>query len=225
MIDLLSLFLLILGIFGPILFVKSWVETIGKWIEKKLPSAATWVEKAQRHRLGRLVFNQWVARGLMSLLIVTVLVSLTHYFHLIMGMFLGPVVSLILLANLLDLDQELPDALHLPHLGSRRVIVFLGLVIIVFLFVIGTEVWIKGPDLRTDGLHGFLAPEALGFSAKPVTLIDLDGNLEPLGALYLGGNADLYVLYDTCTETVRLVPVGSSRVELVDRVECPLTER
>jgi hypothetical protein len=167
------------------------VETIGKWIEKKLPSTAAWVEKAQRHCLGRLVFNQWVARGLMSLL----------------------------------LDQELPDALHLPHLGSRRVIVFLGLVIIVFLFVIGTEVWIKGPDLRTDGLHGFLAPEALGFSAKPVTLIDLDGNLEPLGALYLGGNADLYVLYDTCTETVRLVPVGSSRVELVDRVECPLTER
>ena len=221
MIDLLSLLLLILGIFGPILFVKSWVETIGKWIEKKLPSTAAWVEKAQRYRLGRLVFNQWVARGLMTLLLVTVLVSLTHYFHMIMGIFLGPVVALILLANLLDLDQELPDALRLPHLGSRRVIVFLGLVIIVFLFVIGTEVWIMGPDLRTDGLHGFLAPEALGFSAKPVILIDLDGNLEPLGALYLGGNADLYVLYDTCTETVRLVPVGSSRVELVDRVECP----
>lgn len=91
----------------------------------------------------------------------------------------------------------------------------------VFLFVIGTEVWIMGPDLRTDGLHGFLAPEALGFSARPVTLYDLDGNLEPLGALYLGGNADLYVLYDPCAETVRLVPVGSSRVELVSEVTCP----
>ena len=221
MIDLLSLFLRIIGIFGPILFVKSWVETLGKWIEKKSYSITAWVAKARRHRVGRLVFNQWVARGLMALLLVTALLLLTRSFPLILGMFLGPAVGLILLANLLDLDQELPEALQLPHLGSRRVIVFLGVIIFVFLFIIGTEVWIMGPDLRPDGLHGFLVPEALGFSARPVTLIDLDGNLEPLGALYLGGNADLYVLYDTCMENVRLVPVGSSRVELVDRVVCP----
>jgi hypothetical protein len=55
-------------------------------------------------------------------------------------------------------------------------------------------------------------------------LYDLDENLEPLGALYLGGNADLYVLYDPCAETVRMVPVGSSRVELVDQVNCPSPE-
>ena len=57
-------------------------------------------------------------------------------------------------------------------------------------------------------------------SARPVVLYDLDGNLEPLGALYLGGNADLYVLYDPCARTTRLVPVGSSRVEMVDQVSC-----
>ncbi|MFC2053456.1 hypothetical protein ACFLV7_04040 [Chloroflexota bacterium] len=51
-------------------------------------------------------------------------------------------------------------------------------------------------------------------------LYDLDEVHEPLGALYLGGNADLYVLYDPCAETVRLVPVGASRVELIDQVEC-----
>ncbi|MGD9092522.1 MAG: hypothetical protein PVF74_06720 [Anaerolineales bacterium] len=51
-------------------------------------------------------------------------------------------------------------------------------------------------------------------------LCDLDGNLDPLGALYLGGNADLYVLYDPCTETVRLVPVGSSRVEWLEKIIC-----
>jgi DNA-binding NarL/FixJ family response regulator len=221
MIDLLGLFLRIIGIFGPILFVRSWVETLGKWIEKNLPSTAAWVARARRHRLGRLVFNQWLARGLMALLIVTFLILLTRYFPLITGLILGPFVGLILLANLLDLDQELPDALRLPHLGSRRVIVFLGLVIFIFLLIVGTEVWIMGPDLRTDGLHGFLVPEALGFSARPVTLIDLDGNLEPLGALYLGGNADLYVLYDPCTRNIRFVPVGSSRVEFVDGVVCP----
>ena len=51
-------------------------------------------------------------------------------------------------------------------------------------------------------------------------LYDLDEKQEPLGALYLGGNADLYVLYDPCAETVRLVPVGSSRVEMIDQVNC-----
>jgi hypothetical protein len=62
--------------------------------------------------------------------------------------------------------------------------------------------------------------QVLGFYAQPVTFFDLDGNLEPLGMLYLGGNADLYVLYDPCTEIVRFAPVGSSRVELIDEVTC-----
>ena len=79
---------------------------------------------------------------------------------------------------------------------------------------------LMGPDLRTDGIHGVLAPKILGFKAIPVMLYDLDENLESLGVLYLGGNADLYVLYGPCVETVRLVPVGSSRVELIDRVTC-----
>ena len=60
----------------------------------------------------------------------------------------------------------------------------------------------------------------LGLSARPVIVYDLDERHEPLGALYLGGNAELYVLYDPCVETVRFVPVGSSRVELVDQVTC-----
>ena len=51
-------------------------------------------------------------------------------------------------------------------------------------------------------------------------LYDLDEKHEPLGQLALGGNADLYELYDPCAETVRLVPVGASRVELIDRVDC-----
>jgi hypothetical protein len=49
---------------------------------------------------------------------------------------------------------------------------------------------------------------------------DLDEKQAPLVALYLGGNPDLYVLHDPCTETVRFVPVGSSRVEHADRVTC-----
>jgi DNA-binding NarL/FixJ family response regulator len=223
-IDVLVVLLMIIGIFGPVLFVRSWVEAIRQWIEKDHPSIVGWVAKARRRRLGRLVLNHWVARGLMTLILLSFLFWLTSIFPLIMVVFLGPVVGVLLLANILDLDQELPEALHLPHLGARRAIAFFAIVIILFLMIIGVEVWIRGPVLRTDGLHGFLAPEVLGFRARPVTLYDLDGNLEPLGALYLGGNADLYVLYDPCADTVRMVPVGSSRVELVDEVICPALE-
>jgi hypothetical protein len=191
-----------------------------QWIEKDHPPIAEWVTKARRRRLGRLIFNLWVAQVIMGLVLLSFLTWLTSIFPLIMVVFLGPAVSVLLLANILDLDQELPEALHLPHLGARRVITFFAVVIILFLMIIGAEVWVRGPDLRPDGLHGFLAPDVLGFRVRPITLYDLDGNLEPLGALYLGGNADLYVLYDPCAETVRMVPVGSSRVELVDRVTC-----
>jgi DNA-binding NarL/FixJ family response regulator len=221
MIDVVVVILMIIGIFGPLLFVRSWAEAIGGWIEKDHPSIAERVAKARRRRLGRLVLNHWVAWGLMAIILLSFLIWLTSIFPLIMVVFLGPAVGVLLLANMLDLDQELPEALHLPHLGARQVIAFFAVVIILFLMIIGAEVWIQGPDLRTDGLHGFLAPEVLGFRARPITLIDLDGNLEPLGALYLGGNADLYVLYDPCAETTRMVPVGSSRVELVDQVICP----
>ena len=51
------------------------------------------------------------------------------------------------------------------------------------ILALGTEVWVKGPDLRTDGLHGVLAPQVLGFRARPVLLYDLDEKQEPLGAL------------------------------------------
>ena len=224
MVDVLAVLIMVIGIFGPLLFVTSWTESIGKWIKKDHPSIAAWVTKIRRRRLGRLLFNRWVAGALLALLILNFLVWLTSVMPLIMLILIGPVMGVILLANILDLDQELPDVMQLPHLGLRRVIAFLSVVTIIFLLVIGTEVLITGPNLQTDGLHGFLAPQVLGFGAQPATLYDLDQNLPPLGALYLGGNADLYVLYDPCLAKVRMVPVGSSRVELVDRVVCPSTE-
>jgi hypothetical protein len=170
--------------------------------------------------VGRLIINHWVAWVLLILLVLTIMLILTRLMPLIMVLFVGPALGIILVANVLDMDDELPAILHLPHLDSWRVLGFFGLVLVVFLLALGAEVMIKGPDLRPDGLHGVLAPRVLGFRAKPVMLYDLDGQHEPLGALYLGGNADLYVLYDPCVETVRLVPVGSSRVELIDRVDC-----
>jgi hypothetical protein len=224
MIDVLVVFLIIIGVLGPLLFVRPWVKALGRWIEDT-PRLARMVDKVRGLHLGklpigRLLTNFWVAWVLLVVVVLSITVFLARLMPLLMVLIVGPAVGIILVANVLNLDDELPGLLHLPHLDSWRVLGFFGLILIVFLLALGIEVLIMGPDLRTDGLHGILAPRVLGFRATPVTLYDLDEQHEPLGALYLGGNADLYVLYDPCAETVRFVPVGSSRVEHVDQVTC-----
>jgi DNA-binding NarL/FixJ family response regulator len=224
MFDVLVLFVSIIGIAGPLLFVRPWVKSISKWFAGQ-PQLARSVNKARRLHLGKLpvgrfIINFWVAWGLMSLLVLSITLLIARTMPIIMGLFFGPAIIIIFIANVLDLDDELPNFLHLPHLDSWRVVGFLSIILVVFLLALGAEVLIIGPDLQPDGVHGLLAPKVLGFTAIPVMLFDLDEKHEPLGALYLGGNADLYVLYDPCKETVRLVPVGASRVELIERVDC-----
>lgn len=224
MIDMLVVLLVVIGIFGPLLFVRSWVEAIGTWVETKPRLAAV---AAEAHSLrvgslpvGKILFSRGMAVVLPALLVVGIMLLVTIAMPLIMVLLVGPGVGIVLLAGLLDLGDALPEGLHLPHLEPGAVIAFLGIVIFVFLLVLGMEVLILGPDLQTDGLHGLLAPTVLGLRARPVMVYDLEERQEPLAALYLGGNADLYVLYDPCTETTRFVPVGSSRVEYIDRVTC-----
>ena len=225
MIDVVVVLVMIIGIFGPLLFVRPWLKFLGEWIGKNRPA---WANKIARLRgvhlgkvpIGKLITNYWVAWLIMMGIVLSITLLLSRFLPLILVLFVGPVVGIILIANVLDLDDELPSFLHLPHLDSWRILGFLGTILIVFLLALGIEVLILGPDLRPDGLHGILAPEVLGFGAKPVMVYDLDEHEPPLGALYLGGNADLYVLFDPCAETVRFVPVGSSRVDLIDRVDC-----
>ena len=51
---------------------------------------------------------------------------------------------------------------------------------------------------------------------------DVDSGGEAREVLYLGGNADLYVLVDPCDDdTVELVSVGSTRLVVIDEVSCP----
>jgi hypothetical protein len=52
--------------------------------------------------------------------------------------------------------------------------------------------------------------------------IDVDADGTEQDMLYLGGNADLYVLIDPCNddETV-FVSVGSARLIVIDEVDCP----
>ena len=224
MIDVLVVLLIIIGVFGPVLFVGSWVDALIAWIQKRARLSRA-LAKAQRIHLGNLpiggiLFNRWIAWVPLALLVVASLHLVTLYMPLIMVMLVGPGVGIVLLASLLGVADELPESLHLPDLRPERALAFLAVVVVLFLLIVGTEVLVLGPQLETDGLHGILAPEVLGFSAKPIMLYDLEEEHEPLEALYLGGNADLYVLYDPCTEVVRLVPVSLSRVVYIDKVTC-----
>jgi DNA-binding NarL/FixJ family response regulator len=221
--DVLVGLLVLLGMFGPLFFIDRWLQLIGEWIETK-PALSDAIARGRalylgRVPVGRLILNRLNAWAAVATMVVLIGLLLARFADLILILFVGPAVGVALLANMLGLDDILPRVFQRGGL-SRPALAMLLVLVVLFLVVVGAEVWVKGPDLRTDGMHGLLAPQMLGLTARPMVLYDLGGNLEPLGALYLGGNADLYVLYDPCAETVRLVPVGSSRVEMVDEVTC-----
>jgi DNA-binding response OmpR family regulator len=222
--DVFVAFLTLLGVFGPLFFVDGVLQVIGARAAQR-PGLSEALAKGRsftlgRLAVGRLIFSYWVAWTALAFVTLVIMVLLQNYAPLIVILFIGPAVGIILLANVLSLEDQLPEFVPRPR-ANRRVVLVLGIFIVVFLVALGGEVLVEGPDLRADGMHGILAPQVLGFSAKPMMLYDLDGQFEPLGALYLGGNADLYVLYDPCKEEVNLVPVGSSRVRLVDEIVCP----
>ena len=223
--DVLVFFLRFLGIFGPLLLVETWRGEIAAWISHR--SGLTKIyNRAYNFHLGKLsigkfLFSHWVGWFGLALIVLSIAFLLNQFVELILIMVVGPMIGVVLLANFLGLDDNLPVFLKLPRERNGLILVIMGVLILLFLGVLGGEVFVRGPDLRTDGVHGILVTKVLDVSARPVMLYDLDEKQEPLGALYLGGNADLYVLYEPCEETVRLVPVGSSRVEVIDQVICP----
>ncbi len=222
--DVLVFVLRLLGIFGPLLLVETWRGEIAAWISHR-PGLTKIYNRAYNLHLGNLpigkfLFSHWVGWFGLALIVLSIAFLLNQFVELILIMVVGPMVGVVLLANFLGLDNDLPAFLRLPRGRNGLILTIMGVIVLIFLGVLGGEVFVRGPDLRTDGVHGILVTKVLDVSARPVMLYDLDEKQEPLGALYLGGNADLYVLYDPCEETVRLVPVGSSRVEVIDQVIC-----
>ena len=84
------------------------------------------------------------------------------------------------------------------------------------------EVMAVGPHFGTKGAEGIIAPTVLGFRVQPMRWIDVDADGKEQDVLYLGGNADLYVLIDPCNDDETLfVSVGATRLVVIDEVSCP----
>ena len=117
-----------------------------------------------------------------------------------------------------------PSVLRITRLDPRRAFVGGLFAVVVFLTVLSTEAMVLGPEFEPDGAHGFLAPRVLGFKAQPMLAFAVDGDRAPREVLYLGGNADLYVLVYPCDDDqVEYVSVGSTRLVVIDEVTCATT--
>ncbi|MCP4082560.1 MAG: hypothetical protein GY743_20205, partial [Planctomycetaceae bacterium] len=178
-IDAIAAVSILLGVAGPLLLIGSWLD---------LAEASGY--RLVRHRRP----TAWVLGGVW----LAAAAALTLFADLVLMIFVGPLVAVTLLARILSLDDELPAFLRITRLNPKRAFTG-GLVgVMVFLTVLSTEALVIGPDFGSTGAEGWLVPGVLGFRAQPMGVVDVDGNRPPFDALYLGGNADLYVLVDPC---------------------------
>ncbi|WP_018968705.1 response regulator [Rubritalea marina] len=207
--------LLLVGMIGPLLYINSWLDAI----EERFGKLKKWIYASRaKPGLKRALYarkTQWIVFACMLLMIS---MPLNFTGGKILTIVIGVIFAAALLANMAGFAQALPTVFHLSKSSTRWVYTILGGIFTLLILALSVEVFLRGPDLRHDGVHGFVVKKALDVSARPAMFYDLDGKHPPLGALYLGGNADLYVLYDPNTESVRMIPVGSTRVEIIDEV-------
>lgn len=217
--------LVLLGIFGPIILTETWLNLIKELkTGQKIHEGLQILRRARIFGLsiGRLVFGSLIVRIYYVIAIVSFMAIIEFVGGKIIVISIGEMIAALLLIHAMKLDHILPSFLIISRPMVRQAVLTIGTLLTVLLFTLSVEVFIYGPDLRADGMHGYLAPRVLDLSARPAMIYDLNEKHEPLGALYLGGNADLYVLYDPCEKVVRFIPVGSARVELIEKVQCPL---
>lgn len=216
---------LMVGVFGPLMLITGWLDAISERVEQS-PRARGRLDRLQGFSvvgipIGRIVFSRQLAWLLMAAAVLILTLLLAYQASLLVVLIIGPLMGVALLARALGLEDELPPVLRMGRLDRRRLVAGTAVVVIVVALFLGREAFITGPDLRTDGVHGILATQVLGFSAQPVTATAVDGSRDPFDTLYLGGNADLYVLYNPCTETVEFVSVGSTHITVIEEVSCP----
>jgi DNA-binding NarL/FixJ family response regulator len=206
-IDAIFTLLLVVAMFGPLVFVGAWLDLLRQSQLNRGPIA--WLLRHSR-----------LAWLLAAAPVFTVSVFFAKGTGIFAVLVIGPIVTVALLARSIDLSDELPSALRIRASPVRTLVGALA-VLLAFLAVLTVEVTVIGPDFGPSGARGFLAPTVLGFRAQPMQAYDVDTGALPRAVLYLGGNADLYVLVDPCNDDeVEFVSVGSQRLVVIDEVTC-----
>ena len=208
-IDVIFTLLYVLGIVGPLLLIGTWLNML---------EASRFNRGLISKLLDRRGATHLVLSGLWLLLAGLIAIGP----DLALKVVVGPAVAVAILAWIVGASEELPRFMRIEGVSGRAVIAGALVVSAVFIGLLGYEVLVSGPDLRTDGVHGYLAPRILGVTAQPVRAVTLDSG-ETNDVLYLGGNADLYVLVDVCgeDEEVDYISVSTQRLEVIDEITCP----
>ncbi len=208
-VDMVVGLLFVSGAVGPFLFIGSWLDLIRTRSE-------------DRAGLRWLTTRPVLAWGALLVVTVASVGFLVLYADLVLALFVGPTVVIAVIAAMLDLTSGLPPAMRLTRFHGRRFAIVTIVGGFALLVVLSTEALVWGPGFGSRGVDGLLVHRLIGFRAQPVLVIDADGERDPCQLLYLGGNADLYVLVDPCHgDDVEMISVGSSRLEVIDRVTCP----
>ena len=208
-VDAISTFSLVLGAFGPLLLVSNWLDLLrGSSIDR---GPVAWL--FEHRQLAQLVMS-------VAVLAVTLFLSIGPDLTLVV--IIGPIMTISIVAKAADLNGELPPFLRIEHIRPMRLLMVTGSALVILLTALAAEALFVGPDLGSRGAGGYIAPKILGFKAQPVRAFDLTSESEPREVLYLGGNADLYVLVDPCNnQEVEMVPVSTRRLVVIDEITCP----
>ena len=210
-IDVIVAMLLALGIFGPLLLVGTWLDMLRE-------------SRLNRGILARFLRHRKLAYVTVSILWIALASIVAVGPDLALTVVVGPIVAVSIIAKAVGASEELPRPIRIESISLRAAVVGALLMTFLFLGELTYEVQIVGPDLRVDGDHGYIAPRVLGVNAIPVQATTLETG-EVAEVLYLGGNADLYVLVDVCdNDRVDYVSVSTQRLVVIDEVTCPDAE-
>lgn len=207
-VDAVSSIFLLIGIVGPLVFIHTWLDLLRNSPINREPFAA-------------LLSRRRLAGGVMFVLILGFGLLLSWGPDELLVLVIGPLTALAILARALDLSDQLPRFLRIERVSPTKVLVGGTAALLLFLGLLGAEAIYRGPQFGPEGARGWIAPHVLGFSAQPVRVFNVETRDPPRELLYLGGNADLYVLVDPCNDdNVEYVSVGRHRLEVIDKVTC-----
>lgn len=207
-VDALAGMSLVLAVFGPLLFVGGWLDLLRS-------------SPANRGPLAWFLGKPKTAHLVSSVVLLAAMVFLAQGPHLFLVMVVGPTVAVSLAARAVDVSDQIPRILRIDNIRPMRIVFGGCAALILFLAALSVEGLVVGPRFGTRGEGGWLAPRVLGFSAQPMLAFEVDSDKEPREVLYIGGNADLYVLVDPCDEnTVEFVSVGRHKLVVIDEITC-----